>query len=203
MSEDTTQQSVVDDTKAPAVQGDAVDSARDDGKDDLDTLLSQFEDKPAPVTQPVPTASGGDDLKVLAEQVKGMVSEHQQQVFRRDMTETVKTVRGELDAEFFDDRFVEAWMDAQAREDPRLAKAWTERHANPKQFSKVVETLGRSFHKKYGKLPDKGATDDREAVSAAVRGASTKAPEGKAPEFGRMNDAEFRDTVYKEYGIRA
>ena len=30
----------------------------------------------------------------------------------------------EIDPEFFDDTFVESWMDAQARQDPRLADAW-------------------------------------------------------------------------------
>ena len=96
---------------------------------------------------------------------------------------------------------MEAWLDAQARSDPRLAAAWSQRHANPKQFQKVVTGLSQSFAKKYGKLPDKQATEDREAVTAAVRGASTRAPEGKAPDYSGKSDAEFREDVRKNYGF--
>lgn len=204
MSEQTNQQTVVDDATVSAGQDTAAGGARQD--DDLDALLSQYDGgkKPEASANQKPeqkAGEGGDEIKVLAEQVRGFISEQQQLTFRRDMDDTIKKVRGDLPAEIFDDKIVEAWMDAQARDDPRLAKAWSERHANPKQFQKVVDTLGRSFVKKYGKFPDRAATEDREAVTAAVRGASTKAPEGKAPDFKQMSDAEYRESVRKEYGF--
>lgn len=202
MSEEQTTQTAVDATNTPAVPGVTEDSAREG--DDLDKLLAEFDGgktRPAPEpTKPEQTGTP-DDLKALADEVRGLRTERQQETFRRDMDATIKNVRGDLDPEFFDDTFIESWVDSQARKDPRLATAWANRHANPQQFQKVVDTLGRSFAKKYSKLPDKQATEDREAVTAAVRGASTKAPEGKAPDFASLSNNEYRTTVKQLYGF--
>lgn len=204
MSEVQTTQAVVDDPKVSAQPDAAGQDARVDDGDDLDKLLAEFDDsktKAAPQsTQPEPKAGTDNDLKAHLEPLQGQLNALQQRQFKQDMDATIKVVRGELDSEFFDDSFLKAWIDSQAVADPRLATAWVNRDNNPKQFQKVVETLGRNFVKKYGKLPDKGATDDREAVTAAVRGASTKAPEGKAPDLKGLSNSEFRETVKKVYG---
>jgi hypothetical protein len=186
-------QTAVDATKTPAEPGVAGNDAQVNG-DELDTLLSEFDKTAAPPAAAASSpaqAAGTDDLKALADEVRGLRTERQQETFRRDMDVTIKNIRGDLSPEFFDDRIVEAWVDAEARADPRLSQAWNDRHTNPKGFQKVVDTLGRKFASKYGKLPDKQATDDREAVTAAVRGASTRAPEGQAPDYSKMNDREF------------
>jgi hypothetical protein len=104
-----------------------------------------------------------------------------QERFQKDMNATIKNVRGDLPEELFDGPLVQAWIDAQAKKDPRLATAWANRHTDPKKFEQVVGALGKEFSKIRPKLPDKQATEDREAVTAAVRGASTQAPAGKAP----------------------
>lgn len=203
MSEQTTQ--TVTETNPPAQPGGAAPADARTNGDDLDSLLASYDgqqtEKPTPPAKPETTGDGTPDLKALTEQVQGLLSETQRQTFQRDMAETVKAVRGNLDAEIFDDQIVEAWMDAQARNDPRLNQAWLDRHKNPKQFQKVVEGLGRAFEKKYGKaLVDKGATEDRAAVASAVRGASTQAPEGKAPNFSAMSDREFEAEKAKYMG---
>lgn len=206
MSEDQSKQPVTDQTKTPVTPGaeGAADARNDDG-DDLDTLLASFDDQ----TKPKPKSGSDAATTPAREQPAGTVTHEPQQttdpvareyIFRQDMDKTIKNVRGDLDAEFFDDTFVESWIDAQARQDPRLHQAWLNRQANPKQFQKVVETLGRNFSKKYGKLPDKGATEDREAVSNAVRGASTRAPEGQAPDFSRMSNNEFAAAKDRMFG---
>lgn len=205
MSEAQTTQTAVDTTTAPAQPGATAPDARNDG-DDLDRLLSEYDESGRARTPPEPArpATNADtanpDLRALADEVKGLRTERQQETFRRDMDAMTKNVRGDLDPEFFDDSFMEAWIDKQARDDPRLLQAFANRHANPKQFQKVVDTLGRSFNKRYSKLPDKSATEDREAVTAAVRGASTRAPEGKAPDYGKMSNQEFREAHKKEHG---
>jgi hypothetical protein len=203
MSEDDkTVQAVVDEPKTPAEPGVEGTGARTDG-DDLDKLLAEFDDgkpKPAPAAQPEPKAGEATDLKAVLDEVRGLRTERQQETFRKDMDAMVKNVRGDLNPEFFDDTLVESWIDAQARQDRRLLEVFANRHSNPKQFQKVVETLGRGFAKKYGKLPDKQATEDREAVTAAVRGASTKAPPEKAPDLSRLTPAEFEAEKERLFG---
>jgi hypothetical protein len=192
MSEDQTTQAAVDTTKTPAVPGVAGESARNDG-DDLDTLLAEYdESRPKASPEPARPEPTGEADTTRKPETDPAISQVQRYIFRQDMDKTIKNIRGNLDAEFFDDAFVESWIDTQAKGDHRLGLAWANRHNNPKQFAKVEEMLGRTFAKKYGKLPDKQATEDREAVSHAVRGASTRAPEGTAPDMTRLTDQEFQ-----------
>ncbi len=112
---------------------------------------------------------------------------------------TQKEIRGDL-PEFFDDDLVQGWIHRQADKDPRLEQAWNDRFDNPKGFERVAVNLRRDFAKRYGKLPDKGATEDRDSVTHAVRGASTQAPEGKAPDYSRMSDNDFQQEKLKMFG---
>lgn len=183
--------------------------------DDLDELLSEYDEG---TSKSVSKPDKGGDKKAkpepkseadgeLLDQVKQLVAAQTQRErddhtrrFNEDMSNVVKNVRGELDAGYFDDNLVRAWIDAQAMEHPKLADAWANRNDDPKRFQRVVDQLGRDFTKKYGTLPDKQLTEDREAVTAAVRGSSTKAPEDKAPDVAKMSDAEYRAHVRKTYG---
>ena len=201
MTEDTNTQPVADTANDQVKPGSETSGARD--TDDLDSLLSEFEQgtKPSEPVKPEPKPGADNDLKALTEQVRGLMTATAQQQARQDMEKAIKAVRGEFDPNVFDDTLVEAWMDAQARTDPRLASAWQNRAANPKQFDRVLQGLGKNFQKKFSSLPDKNATEDREAVTAAVRGASTKVPEGKAPAFGNMSNAEYRKSVKDQFGF--
>lgn len=206
MSEANTQP-VVEKTEAPAVQGAEVNnSARNDAGDDLDKALSEFdEQQPKPVTQATSTqpeqkAGATNDQRAQEAPHNGRLSAIEKRFFKQDMDATIKQVRGDMDPDLFDDSLVEAWINGEAKKDQRLATAWVNRDSNPAAFKKVVETLGRNFAKKYAKLPDAKATEDREIVAAAVRGASTKAPEGKTPNFGGMSNAEYREAHKREYG---
>lgn len=203
MSEVNNAQTVVDEVDPLAKpSGETAPNARKD--DDLDTLLNDpvfNATKSDPNPKPATKAEGTDDSKAVLEQMRGLLTEQQRVRFQQDMQTTVKKVRGDLPEELFDDALVEAWLDKRARDNPALSQAWTQRHENPRQFQKIVDALGRDFHKKYGNLPDKKATEDREVVTAAVRGASTKAPEGKAPDFSGLSNAEYREAVKKEYGF--
>lgn len=205
MSEAETTQPVVQTTDAPAVQGAEVTvDARNDG-DDLDALLKEFDQhdpKPA-ASSPKPEPGPEPDLKSLASKVENIdefVRGQNAQTFKRDMKATVADVRGDLDPAIFDDQIVQAWIDVQAQNDPRLAQAWVNRHADPKKFEAVKGALGKSFAKKFSKMPDKQVTEDREIVAAAVRGASTRAPEGKAPNFAAMSDNDFQAEKDKLFG---
>ena len=206
MSEEQTTQAVVDDADTRAVPGSEADSARKDDVPDLDALLAEFDKEAKPVVSPSPVA-GADtqpDVKALAarlQSIEGAVQRVSQFEFRRDMDELVKSVRGDLDPEVFDSDIVEAWIDGLARKDPRLQRAWLEREANPRQFNSIKESLGKSFRKKFDKLPDRNVTEDREAVTAAVRGASTRAPEDKPTNYSGMSNAEYRKKVREEHGF--
>lgn len=201
MTDTQTTQTAVDAPNAPAEPGVAGNDAQTNG-DDLDKLLAEYDEKAAPpaaTTPAQPEQKPGTDTTAKPA-TDPDVAEVKRYIFKQDMDKTVKAVRGDLSPDYFDDSLVKAWIEAQAEADPRLGLAWANRHNNPKQFEKVVDTLGRNFAKRYGKLPDKQATEDREAVTDAVRSASTKAPPAQAPNYAGMTNAEFREAHKRDYG---
>ena len=201
MSEDQTTQAAVDETKVPAQPGTEAPSARTD--DDLDTLLAEFDgsktSSPEPA-KPEPRVEAADDVNDATAEVLRARDEIRQDRFKRDMNDTIEKVRGDLPGDFYDNTFMQAWIDAKASSDPRLAAAWVQRNENPQKFKQVVGALGKEFAKKYGKLPDRQATEDREAVTAAVRGSSTRAPEGKAPDYAAMTPGDFQAEKDRMFG---
>lgn len=195
-------QAVVEDPKLSAQPDNAGDSARVE-TDDLDQLLNDpaFNEQPRSTEKTQPEQTGTEVVKEAGAEVLAARDEIRQERFQKDMNDTIEVVRGDLPGTFFDKTFVKAWIDARATEDPRLAQAWVKRHQNPQEFKRVQSALSKEFAKKYGKLPDKQATEDHETVAAAVRGASTKVPEGKAPDYQAMSDAEYRNAVKQQYGF--
>lgn len=202
MSE-TEEQAVVGETDdQPKVDTEVKDAQADD-TDDLDKLLAEYEKSAgSDDTSSKPGESGEAQDQDLRKEIESLRNDFARMSTQEDLSKAVKAVRGDLDPEAFDDKFMELWLDRQAIEDPRLQQAWANRQNNPKQFEKVLSSLNKNFTKKFGSLPSKEMTDDREAVAQAVRGASTKAPEGKAPEYGSKSDQEFAADVEKTYGFR-
>lgn len=208
MSEAQDTQPVVKLTDAQPQAGAEVVDARTEGGD-LETLLKTYDEQvPSPAAtppQPAQSQATDPDLKALAgevQQMKSFVNEAQNLRFKHDMSETVTAIRGDLDPEVFDAPLIQGWLDAQAQQDPRLAKAWMERHANPKQFEQVKTALAKNFAKKFSSLPDRQATEDRETVAAAVRGASTRTPEDKPANYAGMSNNDAAADIEKKYGYR-
>lgn len=199
--EQKTEQTVVEKTDATAKPPAEEIDAR---KDDLDAILAEYDKANPPRSDdPKPEPKTDDGTGDLRDEMKALREEMAQREFKADMKNTVKDIRGELDPDAFDDHFMEAWLDGQARRDPRLQKAWLDRHDNPQRFTRIKQELARSFADRFSKLPDRNLTDDAETVAAHVRGASSnKAPEPKAPDYSGLSDQEFAESVKKDHGFR-
>lgn len=204
MSDD--KQAVVDkaDVTAKPV-ADAGDSARED-VDALDALLAEYDQgtKKADTVSPPVTTTTQPEPNALAADVnllKAQANEWANEKHKRAIAETIGEIRGEVPADVFDDDMVEAWLDAQARKDPRLGQAYLQREQNPRQWGKVKSELSKRLSQKVAKLPDKGVTEDREAVVASLRGASAKATTEPAPKLGQMSNAELRKYTRENFGF--
>lgn len=198
MTEDT--QAVVDKTDAPAKPGAEVDSAQDKGSDDLDTLLNQFEqEQPKPEAKPKTEPEQKLDTAAIRrlETLEKSLAEDR---FQKSIKPVIERVRGDIPAEVLGDDEILDLLDGKAKRDPRLQQAWLNRDKNPSAWAKIEQNLGKELSKKFSKLPDQDATEDRNAVAVAVRGASTKAPEGKPPNFSKMSDNEFQAEKEKMFG---
>ena len=117
------------------------------------------------------------------------------------MQQTIEEVRGDLPKDVYDDDMVEGWLNALAIKDPRLTQAYLQREQNPRAWGKVKSELGKKLQDRFNKLPNREATDDREAVAQAVRGASTKVNTDPPPKFGQMSNTEYRKSVRDQYGF--
>lgn len=175
-------------TEAPASPGAEVTGAQVDTAADLDSLLSSFDtetQKPATAPEPKPAAqSTVVDLEARKELAALK--------FEREFKPVLAAVRGDIPAEVLSDEELTDLIDGRAKRDTRLQNAWNNRANNPKAWSGVQKALSAEIAKKFSKLPDPDATEDRAAVTAAVRGASQAAPREAAPNYGAMTDAEFQ-----------
>lgn len=181
---------------APVVEGNGAQAPTD-----YDSVMAEFDQinrksdtpSPAPAAQQPAAAVPPDALKRI-EQLERSLAE---QKTAQDIKPVISNIRGDIPENVLSNEEVLDLIDGRARRDPRLQKAWLEREANPGTWKKIEKALGQELSKKFSKLPDPNATEDREAVTAAVRGASSRAPEGKVPEYGSMNNNEFRSELQK------
>lgn len=153
-------------------------------QDDLDALLSEFK---AP-DEPKPEQTETKDSELLAR-----LERVEQDQIRRDVDSAVNEIAADIsEGTPADNDLADAWLNARARNDDRLLKAFQDRQRDPAKWAKIQGGLKREFQKKFADLPDRDTTEAKQAVEAAVRGASTKAPdEDEAPNFAHMSDGEL------------
>ena len=198
MTDELNTQSAAQTTEAPAqpvAEGTGAQTTAD-----LDSLLAEFTEKtakPAPVPEPTPAAIPPDVAKRV-ELLERTVAERD---FKDQLKPVLERIRGDIPSEVLADDEIQDLVDGRARRDPRLQQAWLNRASNPQAWNKIEKALNQELSKKFSKLPDANATEDRDAVTAAVRGASSKAPEGKAPNLSRMTDSELRNFTKENYGF--
>lgn len=203
MSEDENTQTVVD-TSQPVAQPTGADAgARGDGDLDLDALLAQYDDEPAQQqvhTPQRPNGGSDDEIAALRQELATLRGEVVGSRVNADVKAAAAAVRGDLNADQFDDDFMVAFLDGQARKDPRFAVAFAQREANPQAYQRVLKAMGKTFATKYSPKVDHNATEDVNAVAAAVRGASQPASSQGSKNYGAMTDGELRNEAEK-YGI--
>lgn len=97
-----------------------------------------------------------------------------------------------------------AWMLNEVATNGDLAQAWSERHASPEHALIAERRISRTLQKfrSYAKsLPDPKASNDRELVTFAVKGANGKPPPERPPNYNAMSDSEFDREMRTKYGI--
>ena len=173
-----------------------------DKKDDLEALLEQYR-KETGSTEQTQTSKPDEKpvaLDVLQSKVATLEAEITSQRQRGELAELAQGARaagGIPDS--IDDEMIVGLADGMARKDPALARAWTASANDPKARATLIKKVGEALGSKFAKARgvDEQATADREAVAASVRGSSTKAPEGRAPDYAKLSDNEFRKECEK------
>jgi hypothetical protein len=116
-------------------------------------------------------------------------------------------VVAEIDAELkeFPDlpaNFSRDWLMARGLDDPKLRDAFDGRRQFPRIWARAKQDAAAQLYKLARERPDRQLSEDRLAVSAAVRGASSShAPAEPEPDLSNMNNGEFRSYMARKYGI--
>jgi hypothetical protein len=111
----------------------------------------------------------------------------------------IRELRGELNVT---DKDVKDFLTIQVRDNSEFLRIYNEREQNPRVYEALKKQLGRDFLKSVNSRPDPTLTEDREAVAAAVRGASiNRAPESPAPNYSHMSNNEFRQSIRDQFGF--
>lgn len=199
------QQPVADNTKTgatPPVDG----VGAQNETDPLDTLLADYDNATqktdTAITPPQPKGDGTPNPQNNPDFQQWQQDRQDIQTWRAErqmqaLDQVVQDVMGDLDDPRFDKDWVKVWLVTQAQKDERLDRAFVERVKNPAKWNAVKAELGKKLHKMASKQPDQNATEDRNAVAQAVKGASTKAPAEPAPDFSTMSAAEFEQAKRK------
>lgn len=151
----------------------------------IDDVLSEF-DKEFSNDKKEPEQVDTDRLAQLEERLNFM----ENQSTNSDINSAVESISKEIDANV-PKRALRGMLNDMAIEDPRLANAFANRYQDPKGWNKVLKAAAKSIQKEFSGLPDKQLTDDRAAVTAAVRGASKTTVEDEAPNFVGWSDSRF------------
>lgn len=156
----------------------------------------------ASVAQPPDvTAELRGKLEPLAHAVAAIKAEREAAMNKADWANVVKH-GNEAVAEFdhLPADFAETWLMAESVRNKELRQAFDNRYSSPQAKHWAESRFKRAMQRLYKaaqSVPDRQATEDRAAVTAAVRGASSTAPPERPPNYGAMNDAEFKAELAK------
>jgi hypothetical protein len=134
--------------------------------------------------------------------VEQYIAVRQQEQHEADLKITIAQVRGDMDSKFFDDKFVTAFIDKEARDNLKLQEIWQNRFNNPRVLATAVNQLAKDFQKTYSRMPDPDVTEDRLMVAQAIRGASAPAQTEAPKNYSRMSNKDFRDEL-QSLGIQS
>lgn len=168
----------------------------------LDELLAEYDggEKSDGIKPTSDTKDDGGDDKVAAleKRLEAFERQSEQDQYQNDVINAVKAIRGESNPEIFTDVHMEGWLTAEAKRDPRIARAWMDRADKPQTWGKIQDQLKGRFNEWIGSMSDSAATEDRAAIADAVRGASKKAPAGDDVDreaVMKMGDGDFESYV--------
>lgn len=209
----------------PAPRGDAPDLG------DLSELLAQFDEGRTAKEQVTPAAelpqapqnvdlskvNGFTDTDILQLQMQSdaqarfindlqqhyAVQAHVQQS-QADFKMILDMAEGELEGLPVPDDFAKRYLVAEYQLNPELKDAWDHRRDSREHDQRASHLLRKEFKKMREaarRIPDQQATEDRAAVTAAVRGSSRYAPElPPPPNFRRMTDSQFAQEKDRLFG---
>lgn len=159
-------------------------------QDELDSLLQEYEQETSTTgeqqTQPDTSSQRDSQVEVL------LMKQTQDDI--NSAANSIKEASGvELP-----DRFFRGYLHDAVDGDPRALRLWQNRHNDPKGWNKYLNVLAKEASEELKGVPDRSASEDRDAVESAVRNASKhQQSSDDEPDWSQMSDQEFAQTKMK------
>ena len=171
------------------VQADAPEAVEQTHEPSLDDLLSEYEQQTAP-REEAPRQQA-PQVPPDYEYIQQMARDYEAQQTKSAIQETVTGIKnlGE-NLKDVDNEIIEGMLQSRAARDPRIATAWAMRHQKPSEWNKVAKSLAKELDSKFH-FPDRQATEDREALRAAVKSGPVQTNEVSIKDLNGMSDSEF------------
>ena len=185
------EQAVAEETNVSAKPDAEVDSAQDD----LDSLLREYEEKTEPKVEP---QANPDKIAKVLSYIEEQEARQAEQALNDAITNSVKTVKSGLDLGFeMPDKYIEGILHSIAAKDKRFLNAFQQRDSNPSGWEKALKAVSKDMQKDFAAV-DHQATQDREAVTSAIRGAKQSTAQDET--FDEKSVAKMSmDQLYKEF----
>jgi hypothetical protein len=176
---------------------------------DLDALLAQYDITEAQRHQyeqqqrienaQAQTQQAWEHAQSVEQQLAADRQQHYLESELREYDDYVKNFAAELK---ISERVVRGMLRETAAADQEAVAAWDNRRTNPRAWEFTRHRLAREYHKELASRIDEQATEDRAAVTHAIRsGASSVVPKEAAPDFGSMSDRELQNYTRKNFGF--
>lgn len=161
----------------------------------LDGVVTKSTDAPAPQPEQKPDNTA-TELAELRQWAEGVQAERESQREQDDIALVIEKAQEHLEGyDILPPDFAERFLTSEYVINPELNAAWRDRYSSEAAMRRCQHAVRGAFtrlREAARKVPDPVATEDREAVAAAVRGRSGPAPLGTPPNYGRMTDGEFQ-----------
>jgi len=148
-----------------------------------------------------------DQVGTLTRHIDRLNAEFAQRKFEGAREELLKRLGDATDDAQLPQDYTRSWLDMRALQDQELLNAFLGQFdgeqgaANWKSHEKRLTSQLRKAVSEFERSRiDPAATEDREAVTAAVRGAAKQPPPERPPNLDRMSNAELRKHTEDKFG---
>ena len=163
--------------------------------DDLDTLLQEFDEETSQTGDNAggKHATGDEDDTGLV----GRLETLEGALAQKDLDASIDIMKSADDSlSVFKPGRLRAVIESEAREDPRIARAWLNRHQNPKAWQSICKGIGTKFAGELSGVTDSDATAGRDAARALAKGTPAR---NTSTDLGGVSEDRLRDMSDAEF----
>jgi len=172
---------------------------------DLNTLLAEYdENTETEDTEKVSDVVADDnEIKSKLQKIdrieKMMTDDLETRAKDRAAVEFSTTVKSINEGLGIEEKFVKAFLNMKADEDPRLKNAYLGKSTNPKVWAAIEEQLRNELRTFANGISDEDATDTHDAIVSSVLNSKSTSSVNTEVKFAEMSDVEFEAHKKQEF----